>query len=242
MSVARMADEPGARLPRRIRCALALSIALLVVAACSSAGKLSENSAKGASLAGTWKLNRAASDDLRALLEKMHSARPPRETRSDDDLDAADLPADGRHRDGATGENGRNGGARGMRRGGGMGFEELLGDIGPGRNVLRIEQRSTEIVLDNGVRLRRLTPGGHSVVSEPNGVADQRAGWNGGAFIIRTSGRNRPTIVERYALSADRHQLFVNVKITGNGNMPNIELKRVYDSAPASAASLEPSA
>jgi hypothetical protein len=33
----------------------------------------------------------------------------------------------------------------------------------------------------------------------------------------------------------------VNVKISGNGGMPNIELKRVYDSAPASTADQEPS-
>jgi hypothetical protein len=238
-----MADQLARRLPRRLGRTLLLGITLLVFAACGSVGKLSENSSRGASLAGTWKLNRSASDDLRAVMEKMHrrAPRPPREVQPDDDLDAADLPTDGRQRDSAN-ENGRgDGGGRNMRRGGGMPFEELLGTLGAGRNVLRIEQRSTEIVLDNGVRVRKFTPGDRSVVSEANGVADQRAGWKGPEFVIQTSGRGRPTIVERYALSPDGRQLLVNVKLSGNGGMPNIELKRVYDSAPASAANQEPS-
>ena len=57
--------------------------------------------------------------------------------------------------------------------------------------------------IDNGVRVRRFTPGGSSVVSVANGVADQHAGWKGREFVIETSGRERPTIVERYALSAE---------------------------------------
>lgn len=223
--------------------ALLLGVVLLVLAACGSVGKLSENSSAGASLAGTWKLNRGASDDLRAVMEKMHrrAPRPSHEAPSEDDDDAADLPTTGRQRDGANENERRDGGGRDLRRSGGMPFEELVGVLGAGRNVLRIEQRSTEIVLDNGVRVRRFTPGDHSVVSQATGVADQRAGWKGPEFVIQTSGREHPTIVERYALSPNGRQLLVNVKISGNGGMPNIEVKRVYDSAPASAADQEPS-
>ena len=238
-----MADQLILQLLRRIGRPLLLGVTLLVFAACGSVGKLSENSSGGASLAGTWKLNRSASDDLNAVMEKMHRRAPraPREVQPDDDLDAADLPTDGRQRDSAN-ENGRgDGGGRNMRRSGDMRLEELLGVLGAGRNVLRIEQRSTEIVLDNGVRVRRFTPGDHSVVSEANGVADQHAGWRGPEFVIQTSGREHPTIVERYTLSPNGRQLLVNVKISGNGGMPNIELKRVYDSAPASTADQEPS-
>jgi hypothetical protein len=239
-----VADQLAPGPLRRIGRPLLLGVTLLVFAACGSVGKLSDNSSRGASLAGTWKLNRSASDDLRAVMEKMHrrAPRPPREAPSDDDVDAADLPTNGRQRDSSNENDGRDGGGRDMRRSGGMQFEELLGALGAGRNVLRIDQGSTEIVLDNGVRVRRLTPGGHSVVSEPNGVADQRSGWNGPEFVIQTSGRERPTIVERYALSPNGRQLLVTVKISGNRSMPNIELKRVYDSAPASAASMEPTA
>ncbi len=238
-----MADQLTLRRLRRIGRPLLLGVTLLAFAACGSVGKLSENSSSGASLAGTWKLNRSASDDLRAVMEKMHrrAPRPPRAAPSEDDIDAADLPTNGRQRDSSNENERRDGGGRDMRRSG-MPFEELLGALGAGRNVLRIDQGSSEIVLDNGVRVRRLTPGGHSVVSEPNGVADQRSGWKGPEFVIQTSGRERPTIVERYALSPNGRQLLVTVKISGNGNMPNVELKRVYDSAPASAASLEPSA
>lgn len=237
-----MADASAVR---RIGHTLALTIALLAVGACGSVGRLTEDAAKGASLAGTWKLARDASDDLRAVMEKkMHrrSPRPPRAAQSEDDPDAADLPTNGRQRDSANENGRRDDGGRNTRRSGGMPLEDLLGEVGAGRNVLRIEQRLTEIVLDNGVRVRRLTPGGHSVVSQASGVADQRAGWKGPEFVIQTSGRNRPTIVERYALSPNGRQLLVNVKISGNGSLPNIELKRVYDSAPASAASLEPTA
>jgi hypothetical protein len=209
-----------------------LLTAILALAACSTVGDLSGTAPQGVDLAGTWRLNRAASDDPSKLVQKVrarHRREPPASELpgSDDD----DLPPVGT-------EPRERGNER--RRGRGTGGE-FLNEVASGRGLLRIEQRATEVVISNGVRTRKLTPGGHSVVSAANGVADQSSGWKGGEFVVETSGRDRPTIVERYSLSADRKQLTVAVKINGRGQLPNLDFKRVYDAAPDDAEESGPS-
>jgi hypothetical protein len=212
--------------------ATALVSALLGFAGCSSVGSLASASPQGVQLAGAWRLNRAQSDDPSKLMRKIRGSRhhePPSDNLPGSD--EVDVPmADDRPRD--RGNDGRRG--RGM-------AGDYLGEVGLGRGVLRIEQHSSEIVIDNGVRIRKLTPGSSSVVSAANGVADQSSGWKGNEFLVETSGRDRPTIVERYSLSADRRQLVVVVKINGRGELPNVEFKRVYDAAPDGAEESGPS-
>jgi hypothetical protein len=212
--------------------AIALAAALLGFAGCSSVASLAGTSPQGVELAGTWRLNRAQSDDPSKLMRKMRDSRR-REPPSDDlpGSDDGDVPVpNDRPR-----ERGND-----RRRGRGMGGD-YLGEVGLGRGILRIEQSASEIVIDNGVRIRKLTPGSRSVVSAANGVADQSSGWKGSEFLVETGGRDRPTIVERYSVSADRRQLTVIVKINGRGELPNVEFKRVYDAAPDGAEESGPS-
>lgn len=233
--------------PNRRTFALALCAAL--IAACSSVGKLASDAPQGIDLSGTWKLNRAASDDPRRLMPRMRESARRDE---DDETGAGPPPSDdspggpegnsrggGRHRGEMSGGEGPDRGAGGMRRRGGLPAEALAA-FGPGRNVLQITQKPTEIRIDNGVTVRALTPGGKSVVSLARGVADQRSGWHGNEFVIETRGENEPSVVERFALSPDRKQLIVNLRIEGAGRSRKIELKRVYDTAPASAATIAP--
>jgi len=212
---------------------LAMLATLFWLSGCSSAGRLASDTPRGIDLTGTWRLNRAASDDPVKIMERLRGRREQSQPQRADGADEPDdgLPNDDRHRE--SGNRNSGGGEREMRRDRSMPGDFLV-DLAPGRGVLRIEQRLTELVIENGVHERRFTPGGSSVVSVANGVADQRSGWNGAAFVIETSGRDRPTMVERFSLSADRSQLVVDVKISGGSHMPNMDLKRVYDRAAAS--------
>jgi hypothetical protein len=216
------------------------------LAACSSVGKLEGSAPQGVDLSGTWKLNRAASDDPRRLMPRMRAQARPAEDEGPGDEPApgnspdGDMHDRGRHRGGMSGGEDAERGGRGMRRRGDL-PAQALAEFGPGRNVLQIVQRATEIRIDNGLTVRALTPGGRSLVSLARGVADQRSGWHGKEFVIETRGENLPSVVERFALSPDHRQLVVNLKIEGGGGGRKIELKRVYDTAPASAATLAPS-
>jgi hypothetical protein len=202
---------------------------LLLLSGCSAAGRLASDTPRGIDLSGTWRLNRSASDDPRKIMERLRNRREPAPPRS---ADGTYDPDDGSAKDDrGRGPDNRSSGRDARERGVPGDF---LVDVAQGRGLLRIEQRPTVLVIEYGVRVRRFTPGGSSVVSVASGVADQRAGWNGGEFVIETSGRDRPTIVERFSLSADRSQLVVDVKISGSGHMPSLNLKRVYDSATAS--------
>jgi hypothetical protein len=230
-----------AKMSRPYARTIALALGVLLGGACSSVGKLTSAAPQNVDLSGTWKLNRAASDDPGLLMQKMHGR-----SRHMDDEAGTEPPASDESRDGGThgaghhrgsmpGAEGSEGGGRRMRYGGGM-LADVLGEFGRGHNVLLIEQHPTEMRIDNGVSSRKLTPGDSSVVSVASGVADQHSGWHGHDYLIETKGENRPTIVERYSLSPDHRQLIVDVKIEGNGRSPSMELKRVYDTAPAAAA------
>jgi len=225
------------RAPLGVILSLAILASLSWLSGCSSTGRLASDTPRGIDLTGTWRLNRAASDDPVKIMERLRARREHSQPQGTDEPDDG-LPSDDRQR----GPDNRNsgGGAREMRRDRGM-PGDFLADVAPGRGVLRIEQRPTELVIENGVHVRRFTPGGSSAVSVANGMADQRSGWNGSEFVIETSGRDRPTMVERFSLSADRSQLVVDVKISGGSQMPSMDLKRVYDRAAASEQESGPS-
>lgn len=197
---------------------------------CSSAGKLTTASPAAPDLSGTWKLNRDASDDPAKVFEKLRSnhERGERAQRREDD--GLGLPDERRTRNGNSQDAGYGGrGERRERRAPG----EFFDSFSTGRGLLRIAQNSSGIVIDNGVSSRKFVPGSASVVSVKGGVADQKSGWDGKDFVIDTSGRNRPQVIERFTLAPDRRSLTVAVKINGHGELPNVEWKLVYDAASA---------
>src|SRR5438132_9568530 len=165
---------------------------LLVCAAASLLGcagsRLAPDPPAGLSLAGAWKLDRAASDDpqrvlarmraeaLRRMAQRVVATGPPRggargaPTRTaqpeDPALDGDPVPVPmgrGVPRDPLE----RSPMAR-----------ALLASIGRG-DFLTVPQSSGELVLDYGNSQRRFTPGAHSVVSAERGVAEQCGGLHG---------------------------------------------------------------
>jgi hypothetical protein len=95
-------------------------------------------------------------------------------------------------------------------------------------DFLTVRQSRDELVLDYGTTVRSFTPGGHSVVSAENGVADRTSGWDGHRYVIRDKAQVGPTVVESYGLSSDGQHLLETLRI-GPYELPAIELKRVYD-------------
>jgi hypothetical protein len=195
-------------------------------------------------LQGVWRLNRAASEDPQKIIDKLKEEAEKKIRRA---MNAA--------QSGSYGGGAGGGGGGGRRRGqggqqGGPGDqlpEDLPQAPGPGMDPLRnsptmhelrtilqrsdfltIKQSSEQISFDYGITVRSYTPGGHSVVSSENGVADQASGWNGKDYVINIKPQLGPLVVEEYSLSPDGKQLIVKSHI-GPFELSKVNLTRVYD-------------
>ena len=93
---------------------------------------------------------------------------------------------------------------------------------------LTIEQSPTSFSLIRGDWRRTFTPGGQSVVSVAEGVADQRSGWKGREYVIDVKPQVGPHVTERYGLSADNRQLVEKITLTDE-DLPKLEFTRVYE-------------
>ncbi|HWZ63232.1 MAG TPA: hypothetical protein VNX02_09440 [Steroidobacteraceae bacterium] len=197
----------------------------------------------GASLAGNWKLNHATSEDPQVVIAKMRdqawriirranqyadSAPPPGSTRGGHATGQESDPSQPFGAD-ATG-NGAPGDQSGRRmdplKRSPM-MHALAAALARG-DYLTVRESSEQFVLDYGTTVRSFTPGARSVVSSEMGVADQQSGWEGNSYVIQLRDQIGPNVHETYALSADGQHLIENLKI-GPGELPAIELKRVYD-------------
>lgn len=98
----------------------------------------------------------------------------------------------------------------------------------PRGDVVTIRQGSDQMHIFDGTTDRSFTPGAQSVVSVPEGVADQHSGWKSHAYVIDVKAQAGPETIERYRLSEDGQHLLADIQSTG-GNMPSIRIKRVYD-------------
>ena len=107
-------------------------------------------------------------------------------------------------------------------------------------DYLTVRQSSDAFVLDYGTVQRSYTPGGKSVVSAEMGVADQTSGWDGQEYRINTKAQVGSNIVETYALSGDGAHLINKVHI-GAGELPAVDLTRVYDRTTETAPRAPPS-
>jgi len=224
-----------------------LALVALALGACGGAGNLKPETPVGVNLAGTWRLNRQASQDPQPMLqrmrdEQMKQMRRRRDyARDDEDLDT-DIEGDGDGgssgprrtprggaQQGTTERNGSAGGQSGGRRGRfmRMPYEQALGAVLTS-DALKIEQSPTRFALIRGDDRRSFTPGGDSVVSVVDGVADQHSGWAGREYVIEVRPQVGPRVIERYGLSADGHQLVEKFTLTEEG-WPKLEFTRVYD-------------
>ena len=219
--------------------------ALLCVAAAALAGcagtRLSADAPPDLSLAGAWRLDRAASDDPQKVLERMRreafrkmarrvvagtnapgarGAGPRTAQRPDD----SPFPADSAPADPAPVS------ARSAARPDPLArspmAQLLRASIARG-DFLTVRQAPGELVLDYGNSQRRFTPGAQSVVSAQDGVADQSSGWKGREYVIELRGQSGPDVTERYALSADGRRLVEKLHI-GAEELSAVDLTRVY--------------
>jgi hypothetical protein len=115
-------------------------------------------------------------------------------------------------------------------------YEQALGAVLTS-DSLKIEQSATRFVLIRGDDKRTYTPGGDSVVSVAEGVADQHSGWSGREYVIEVRPQVGPRVIERYGLSADGHQLVEKFTLTQDG-FPKLEFTRVYDAGALSPRDL----
>ncbi|HEY5102630.1 MAG TPA: hypothetical protein VII70_07590 [Steroidobacteraceae bacterium] len=214
-----------------------------MLSACGGAGRLSADAPAGVDLDGTWKLNRGLSDDPEQLWEKFRLQRairngdipaPPRQ-RSDT------MPRRGAGSDAAATEDPNSPQSAESQAAANRSHLDpydmgVFGTI-PRGDLVTIKQKPDEMYIADSLADRSFTPGSQSVVSVPEGVADQHSGWKSKEYVIDVKANAGPETVERYHLSADGKQLLAEIQSHG-GNMPNMKIKRVYDrvgSAPSVA-------
>jgi hypothetical protein len=224
---------PAAPKPRRLTCALLFAS----LSACGGAGSLTADAPAGVNLAGTWKLNRAVSDDPEKIYDKIRRQRaaryadpapPPRH--ASPGTAGAQVPNSGGVSSSDTTESLSAEAEAAMI----ISTSKLnpfdMGVFGtiPRGDVITIKQRDQEMSISDGITDRSFTPGRKSVVSVPEGVADQHSGWKSRAYVIDVRAQAGPETIERYRLSEDGQHLLAEIQSTG-GNMPSIKIKRVYD-------------
>lgn len=92
---------------------------------------------------------------------------------------------------------------------------------------LTIEQSPGRFVIERTGYRRIYTPGGRSVVSVADGVADQTSGWKGREYVIDVRPQVGPRLTERYGLTADG-RLMERISLSGD-ELPKLEFTRVYE-------------
>jgi hypothetical protein len=230
---------------RSITFAAAL-LATTALAGCFGNRYAAENSGT-VQLQGVWRLNRAASEEPQKIIDKLKEEASKKIRRA--------MNAQQQGSFGGPGGGGGGGQRRGQGGGQGGGAEPIPEDLpqppGPGMDPLRnsptmhelrailqrsdfltIKQSSDQMSFDYGTTARTYTPGGRSVVSSENGVADQTSGWNGKQYVINIRPQLGPLVVEEYALSPDGKQLIVKSHI-GPFELSKVNLTRVYDATGA---------
>jgi len=186
-------------------------------------------------LAGRWIYNVRLSDDAR---EKMREG-----------MEGRGGPGGGRPSRGPGG--GMGGGGMGGPGGGGGGMGGPPGKAGPPdagggddpREAMRailepaeellIAQNEAEIAVDEKFgRMRRLHPDGKKYKTD-NGASEIKSYWKEGRLVVETK-RARGSSIETWERVPDGSRLIVTVRLEG-GVGPKLELKRIYDLAPAAA-------
>lgn len=235
------------RAPRPMVCAATLLLAAALTG-CIGA-RLSPESPKGVQLQGVWRLNRTASDDPQKIIDRLKAEALKKLRRALNAPPPSSVDVPGRRR-GPVGNAGVTGDAT---------PEELQAQQGPGVDPLRnsptmhefrtilqrsdyltIRQSPDQVGFDYGTTVRSYTPGGHSVVSSENGVADQKAGWSGKQFVINIKPQLGPQVAEEYELSPDGKQLIVKSHI-GPFELSKVNFTRVYDATGAVVPNSRPS-
>jgi hypothetical protein len=223
-------------------------MACLALSSCGSVSRFDPDPSKAVDLSGNWVLDRAASDDLKPVFDKLRPRPAGRrgEGPPDDGTGDDTGPGGGGQQGGGQSGGGPPGGGRRSRRGGGgqsqpeLAYRNnndaythatvirmLQADVARADN-LTIRQSPERFSLDYGSTVRSFTPGSVSVVSASWGVADQSAGWKGKDFVIHVKPQTGVASMEKFSLSEDGKRLTEELNL-GGGDFPSVKLKRVYD-------------
>jgi hypothetical protein len=201
---------------------LSASAAAVLCAGCAGE-RVSADTPAGLSLAGSWRLDAAASDDPQKVLTVMRDQATKIINRNAAIQQARinagaaapnDVPDERPRRDPLLHSQ----------------MAHVLQDVMARGEYLTIHQGAEEIVFDYGTSRHSFTPGAHSVVSSENGVADQKSGWNGRAYVIVVKPQMGPEITDSYALAGDGKRLLEKLHI-GAYELPAQDLNRVYEAA-----------
>ncbi|HTY94119.1 MAG TPA: hypothetical protein VMC02_09540 [Steroidobacteraceae bacterium] len=198
------------------------------------------------SIAGVWELNAALSSDADKVLAALQpKPRPgalaekgvagPATVIINDpttDLPPADASRGGRGRGGGMFAAGAQNDRNAYRPPIDFQTNALLGG-----QWLIIRQTDTEVRIANAATTRSYTPGEHSVVSVPSGVADQDSGWSGRDFRVYLKPQIGPSVEETYTLPADGKHLTVTIRVGSEGRNQAIKVIRVYDRSAKDPAS-----
>lgn len=204
------------------------TVAALFGLGCSSVGSYATTAPPGVDFAGTWRLNVAASDDPRKALARFRPRRGPTQQSQQ---------VTGRRRRGQP--SGENPGEAFPEEDSGPPPPSLLTLI-PNSDVLRnevlaIRQRPDAFIVDYGTSTHSFTPGEKSVVSVPEGVGDQSAGWKGKDFVVDVRSQLGMQMTETFSISnKNGRQLIVKINLNGS-SVPRVALTRVYDPTGAEA-------
>jgi len=217
---------------RLLICAAA---ALWLLAGCASSGSSAE-APEGVSLAGSWKIDHATSDDPQKTLDKMRAEAFKMIRRAQGTPDSGPGPAvaggavpppQGGGPPGPSGASAPHAGPHPDPLSRSPMAHIIEATIARG-DFLTVRQMPTRVSFDYGTSQRSYTPGEHSVVSAEGGVADQTCGWKGKEFVIHIKAQMGPEVTESYARSGDGKQLIAKLHI-GAAELPAVTLTRIYN-------------
>jgi len=178
---------------------------------------------------GTWRLDKASSDDPEAKLQEARELM--RESRG---MRGGMGGGFGRGNGGDM-EARRQGGGRGVSRGMPVASASEVRVLISSAEVLELSHADPMLLIsvDGGPQQRLFTDFRGAAVSASSSVpqAVTTAGWEGDVLVIETTQDSKPTLLQRYHLRTDTGQLEVITNLTLPGTSLNVSIKCFYDRA-----------
>lgn len=167
---------------------------------------------------GRWRLDRQASDDIRARLLPIFEKNEKKWRRSAERFE--DMPPPPGLGGGSEGPDDGISNMRWMQREREKEIQAVIAMISPATQLdVHHDKGSIRISTDKGEGTRVVTPGESSSLFLPLGSFKVSSEWQKGALLVesRGTGENRMRVVERYSVRGDTLEEFLEVKIPSVG-------------------------
>jgi len=201
--------------------------------------------ADGPNLAGTWKLNKKKSDDVRAKMEAARANQNQNRSEGPDASGSAGPPPEGGGPGGMRGPGGRGGRIGGaMEEWSQLTIEQtattakVSGASGRVMAVLSQEGAAPSGTPDNSSAAPANAPSGDENSDSDHGGLRRRsppppaaAHWNGSQLVSETQGPRGGKMTRTYELSPDGGELFVSTKMENPNLSQPVQYRMVYDRA-----------